>query len=144
MLEQPTNGSPNISIEEQFNSVFPYYLAIGMTPEQFWDGDVQLVKFYRKAYEYKKQEWNTQAYLNGLYTYEAILKVSPILHAFAKRGTKPLPYRDKPIELATTKEQVDQIKAKKSREVQDKLMDQMARVNNTIRKKKKQKEQEGG
>ena len=142
MLERTANSSPTISLEEQFNTVFPYYLSIGMTPEQFWDGDVDLVKFYRKAYEYKKQEWNTQAYLNGLYTYEAILRASPVLHAFAKRGTKPLPYRDKPIELATTKEQVDMIQARKGRELQDKLLEQMARVNATIRKKKKN--QEGG
>lgn len=111
-----------------------------MTPEQFWDGDVQLVKFYRKAYEYKKQEWNTQAFLNGLYTYEAILRASPVLHAFAKRGTKPLPYRDAPIELATTKEQADQINARKGKELQDKLAERMAKINNTIRKRKKQKE----
>lgn len=143
MLERTANSSPTISLEEQFNTVFPYYLSIGMTPEQFWDGDVDLVKFYRKAYEYKKQEWNTQAYLNGLYTYEAILRAAPVLHAFAKRGTKPLPYRDKPIELATTKEQADMIQARKGKELQDKLLEQMAKVNATIRKKKK-KQEEGG
>lgn len=138
MLEQPTNGSPTISVEEQFNSVFPYYLAIGMTPEQFWDGDVWLTKHYRRAYEYKKQEWNAQAYLNGLYTYEAILRASPVLHAFAKRGAKPLPWRDAPIELVTTKEQADQVKARKSRETQEKLMQQMERINYNMRKKKKE------
>ena len=113
-----------------------------MTPEQFWDGDVDLVKAYRKAYEYKKQEWNVQAYLNGLYTYEAILRASPVLHAFAKRGTKPIPYRDAPVELATTKEQVKQIEARKGLELQNKLMDQMARINATMRRKKKQKQEE--
>ena len=114
-----------------------------MSPEQFWDGDVWLTKYYRKAYEYKKQEWNTQAYLNGLYTYEAILRASPVLHAFAKRGTKPMPWRDAPIELATTKEQADAIKARKGKELQDKLAEQMMKINNTIRKRKK-KEKEGG
>lgn len=141
MLDKAADSSPS-TLEKQFNSVFPYYLSIGMTPEQFWDGDVDLVKAYRKAYEYKKQEWNVQAYLNGLYTYEAILRASPVLHAFAKRGTKPIPYREAPVELATTKEQVKQIEARKGLELQNKLMDQMARINATMRRKKKQKQEE--
>ena len=138
MLENASDGSPILKLEEQFNSVFPYYLSIGMTPEQFWDGDVWLTKYYRKAYEYKKQEWNMQAYLNGLYTYEAILRASPVLHAFAKKGTKPLPWRDAPIELVTNKEQQQEINRRKSKAMQERIMDQMERINNTMRKKKKQ------
>lgn len=32
----------------------------------------------------------------GMYIYDAIGRLSPILHAFAKAGTKPEPYIDKP------------------------------------------------
>ena len=31
-----------------------------------------------------------------MYVYEALCDVSPILHAFSKKGTKPLPYPTKP------------------------------------------------
>ena len=33
--------------------------------------------------------------MQGLYIYEALCDVAPILHAFAKPGTKPLPYSEK-------------------------------------------------
>lgn len=34
--------------------------------------------------------------MQGVYIYDALCRVSPILHAFSKSGTKPLPYPDKP------------------------------------------------
>lgn len=106
-----------------------------MTPEQFWDGDVTLVKAYRKAYEYKKQEWNVQAYLNGLYTYDALLRVAPIFHAFAKKGTKPLPYRDEPIEIYTSKKQQKQAEVDKSRDMQLRMIEKFKRINKSLSKK---------
>lgn len=35
----------------------------------------------------------------GMYIYEALIDASPLLHAFAKKGTKPHPYRDRPYRL---------------------------------------------
>ena len=61
-----------------------------MTYEQFWEMDCELVKYYRKAAKIK---------LQGAYFYEALADVSPILHAFAKKGTKPIPYRDSPYQV---------------------------------------------
>ena len=34
--------------------------------------------------------------MQGVYVYDALCRVSPILHAFSKSGTKPLPYVEKP------------------------------------------------
>ena len=34
-----------------------------------------------------------------MYIYEALLDVSPVLHAFAKKGTKPRKYTEKPYPL---------------------------------------------
>ena len=34
--------------------------------------------------------------MRGVYIYEARCDVSPILHAFSKKGTKPLPYSEHP------------------------------------------------
>lgn len=44
----------------------------------------------------KLQQSEQQLWLQGVYIYEALIKVAPILHAFAKNGTKPEPYSDKP------------------------------------------------
>ena len=94
------NSSPSsFTYTEKFYEVFPYYLAIGMTPEQFWDSDCTLVKYYRKAEEIRNERRNQELWLQGMYVYEAICDVSPILHAFAKKGTKPTPYSAKPYPL---------------------------------------------
>ena len=75
-----------------FYKKFPYYLSIGMTEEQYWDKDCCLVKFYRKSEELRKERVNQEAWLQGMYIYDALLRVAPVLHAFAKKGTKPQPY----------------------------------------------------
>ena len=94
------NSSPSsFTYTEKFYEVFPYYLAIGMTPEQFWDSDCTLVKYYRKAEEIRNEKRNQELWLQGMYVYEAICDVAPILHAFAKKGTKPTPYSAKPYPL---------------------------------------------
>lgn len=93
-------NAPNFpTYTAQFNKVFPYYLAIGMTYEQFWERDCELVIYYRKAAEIKQSLLNQQAWLQGAYVYEAILDASPTLHDFIKRGTKPLPYRNEPYDF---------------------------------------------
>ena len=30
--------APRFAYTQKFYDVFPYYLAIGMTPEQYWEG----------------------------------------------------------------------------------------------------------
>lgn len=133
--------SERITLEEQFNRVLPYYISIGMPVNEFWYEDVDLVKAYRKAWEYKQEQWNTQAYLNGVYTYQAILRASPVLHAFAKRGTKPMPYLDRPLETAKEHEQKEKDKGKI---MQDKMAARFERFNKYFRKKKKQEEAADG
>lgn len=70
-----------------------------MTYDQYWNGDPMLCKYYRKAHEIKQEEKNTELWLQGMYIYEALCDVSPVLHAFAKKGTKPESYSDKPYAL---------------------------------------------
>lgn len=67
-----------------------------MTHEQFWHGDVEMVRAYRKAHELKQKRENEQAWLNGLYIYEAIGCMAPVFNMNAKRGTKPKPYPTEP------------------------------------------------
>ena len=61
---------------EQFKKCFPFYLSIGMTYEQFWEGDCTLPIFFRKAFEMKQKSENElsnyNAWLQGKYFAEAI------------------------------------------------------------------------
>lgn len=67
-----------------------------MTAEQFWDRDPCLTKYYRDAYELQIERKNQELWLQGLYVYEAICDVAPILQAMAKKGTKARPYPEQP------------------------------------------------
>lgn len=71
-----------------------------MTEEQYWDKDSTLVIAYRKAQEMRSERENQQAWLQGMYVYDAISRLSPILHAFAKKGTKAQPYPDAPYPIS--------------------------------------------
>ena len=70
-----------------------------MTPEQYWDGDATLAKYYRKAEKIRNEKRNQELWLQGMYIYEALCDVAPILQAFAKKGTKPRPYSSAPYAL---------------------------------------------
>ncbi len=70
-----------------------------MTWEQFWRDDAGMVRAYRKAQRIRNKRENQQMWMQGLYYYKALLCVSPILHAFAKAGTRPEPYMEEPFPL---------------------------------------------
>ena len=55
-----------------------------------------MVNIYREADRRRMERTNAEAHLMGMYIYEAFCDVAPVLHAFAKKGTKPIPYRTEP------------------------------------------------
>ena len=112
------SSAPSFTYTEKFYELFPYYLSIGMTAEQYWEGDPTLARYYRKADEIRKERRNEELWLQGMYIYEALCDVSPVLHAFAKKGTKPQPYSEKP--YAITKEQQERIEEEKERKIAEK------------------------
>ena len=101
-----TATAPLHSYGEKFEELFPYYLSLGMTEEQYWDKDCRLVIFYRKAEELRTSRKNQEMWLQGMYIYDAISRLSPILRAFAKKGTKAQPYVEEayPINKKTVEE----------------------------------------
>ena len=122
------------SYTTKFYEVFPFYLSIGMTPEQFWDGDCTLVKYYRKAYELQRKRKNEDLWLQGMYIYEALCDVSPILQAFAKKGTKAHPYPDHPYAI-TQDDRKDERKLKEKRDrekAKQYMLGKMARINKSF------------
>lgn len=80
--------------------MFPYYLSIGMSEDQYWDKDCMLVKYYREAETLRNEKYNQQAWLQGMYFYDALARISPILHAYAKKGTKAKPYTEQPYPIS--------------------------------------------
>ena len=67
-----------------------------MSYDEYWHGDAYVAKFYREAFELNTRHRDEEFWMQGMYVYDAICKVAPVLHAFSKSGTKPLPYPEKP------------------------------------------------
>ena len=90
-----------------------------------------LAKWYRKAEGMRQKRRNEELWLQGMYIYEALCDVAPLLHAFAKRGTKPDPYPDHPYSI-TTKD-MEEEKERKVRLEREKakqyMLGKMAKLN---------------
>ena len=81
-----------------FDEAFPYYLSIGMSYELYWHGEPNLVKAYRKADEMRVDRMNYEKWLQGLYIYQGIGCLTPILNPFSKKH-KPEEYPKEPIAI---------------------------------------------
>ena len=83
------NAALPLSLYELFERACPAYLNMGMTYEQYWDGDVSAHTAYREAEKLRIRDKNFQAWLQGMYVYEAIADLAPALKAFAKGRSRP-------------------------------------------------------
>ena len=87
-----------------FSDCFPLYLAMGMTSDEFYNQDHELVIAYRKAYKLKRTRDNEDMWRQGLYVYQAVSRVAPLLIPFNKHP-KAEPYLDKPFPMFEEDEQ---------------------------------------
>jgi len=97
---QDTERNEEKSYTEVFEEQFPFYINAGMTPEQYWDGDVDLAKGFRVAYWDRVAHENEMAWLQGFYFYSALTAVMPatsIKFRAKKFGdyTEPIPITPK-------------------------------------------------
>lgn len=81
-----------VSYSEIFKQQCPWYLAIGMSYAEFWDGPADLAKYYRKAHEYRSEFANEQNWLLGMYVCQAVA------HAIHGKKAK---YPEEPFPLDT-------------------------------------------
>lgn len=103
-LDGGGSAAAPVSYSEIFYEHLPYYIQIGMSADEFWHGSPIMAKIYREAWKLRLKKENRDMWLQGLYIYSALCAVSPVMHAFAKNGTKPIPYLDEPIPV--TKEEI--------------------------------------
>lgn len=81
-------------MEEQF----PLYLDAGMSPADYWDGDVTYVKGYREVLERRREWQNQMLWMQGLYFYNALTAVMPAL-SIKSKSTNIEPYLEKPFPI---------------------------------------------
>lgn len=102
------------SLTKTFEETCPIYMSYGMSYDDFWFGPAFMTQFYREAHKLRIRQQDENNWMIGMYVYEAVLDCSPVLHAFSKKGAKPLPYAEKPFLLdrlrEKTKQEVEQEK----------------------------------
>ena len=102
-----------------------------MTYDQYWNDDCMLTKYYREAEELRKERVNQEMWLQGMYVYDAVIRIAPILHAFAKKGTKPMPYVSEPYPInKKTVEDAEERKAKATSQKGLRFMEAIMAQNN--------------
>ena len=87
-----------------------------------------MAAIYREADKRRMERINAEAHLMGLYVYEALCDVSPVLHAFAKKGTKPRPFRTEPYGIGGEKEEKNDKQEESERLRAEIYMKQMMRA----------------
>lgn len=107
-------------------------MAMGMSYEEFWDGDVQMAVYYRKAWKLKQKHEDEVAWLTGLYVYNTLLSVYPVLNPMAGKNAKLRPYPELPV---TWQEKQKEVQTNKNF---NKMMEFMTRFNSKFKEGVKQ------
>lgn len=115
MDDELTDAAPRKpeTIPETFDRWFPFYLSIGMSSAEYWDGDASLPRYFRKAFKMRQERENELAWLHGLYFYDAVTSAMSHLSKDKKdhRGYTPKPY-------ASSKEEFEEEEKEKTEEAQ--------------------------
>lgn len=112
----------HVPFYKTFEKLCPYYMSIGMTYEQFWDGEAELPKYFREAHELRLREQNRMMYYQGAYVYSAVLALVPVLRPLSK-AKEPAPYLDDVIPLSA--KEAEEIKERKDKEKFEKGLENM-------------------
>lgn len=68
-----------------------------MTYDQYWYGDPLMVRAFFKADRLRQERMNAEAWLNGLYTSQALM--STVGNMFNDKNADPFEYPSEPIQL---------------------------------------------
>lgn len=122
------------SLTTLFEKACPMYMSFGMSYHDFWYGPAFMTTFYKDAHKLRLRQQDENNWMLGMYVYEAILDCSPILHAFSKKGTKPLPYTEKPYLMDKFESKTE---AEKEQEVENERLKFAVQMNNWFRATRK-------
>lgn len=133
-----TSDKPKVestSLTKLFEKACPIYMSFGMSYHDFWYGPAFMTTFYKDAHKLRLRQQDENNWMLGMYVYEAILDCTPVLHAFSKKGTKPLPYAEKPYLMGKLQEKTE---AEKEQEIENERLKFKIQMDNWFRATKKQ------
>ena len=116
-----------VTLSKIFRDLFPQYLVMGMSPEEYWDGDSWLAKGYREAYKIRMETQNRiadrDAWRIGQYIQMALVSVPVTVNGFAPKGHRLHEYPEKPYS-----ETYEENKRKESRKKQEEKQQVLAQA----------------
>ena len=119
-----------------FDELFPHYLLMGMTPEQYWDGESSLKKAYRKAYtlrmEIEEKQADRSNWYMGQYMIAVLQSVPLLVGGLNVKRTTQLP--DYPREPFLMKAEADKKKEIREKREKDQMTLAMAMFQASIEK----------
>ena len=78
------------TMSDVFWEAYPYYIAMGMSEDEYWNGDAQACVAYRKAQEQRLKMQDLYAWRQGAYIYNALCAVAPYFNSI--KPQKPEKY----------------------------------------------------
>lgn len=79
-----------------------------MTYEQYWYGDPYMVKAYREADKIRQERMNNEAWLRGMYIYDAIKRLPPIATIWVQKSIGEYSYVKEPYQIFGSSEKTEQ------------------------------------
>lgn len=97
---------PRKTLTEIFWEAYPAYLAMGMSSDEYWNGDAQACVAYRKAHKERLELQDAMLWRQGLYVYHALCAVAPYFNSIKPR--KPEEYLATPFGIIEKKQPQEQ------------------------------------
>lgn len=112
----------------------PYYMSMGQSADEYWNGNPNLAKAYRQAYNISLERRNQELWLQGLYIMDAFAVV--LGNAFGGKGRKKQKYMSEPIRITPLTAQEKAEKEQREWERIDRALHMMKEEQMRKRKKK--------
>lgn len=108
-------------LSDMLDKLCPYYMLMGVSYDEFWNGDYTHLKYYAERYKLETEKKNQELWLQGLYFFDALGTV--VANATAKKGSTPKKYPEKPYRITEpSKEEKEAEKKKQVEEFRAQLM----------------------
>lgn len=104
--KEDTQKEEKLSPSKLFEKVCPYYMSIGVSYHDFWDGEFDICKYARKADEINQGNKNREQWWQAVYIFRMMLDASPAFNAFNSGNTNITLSVDRPFPI--TQKEIDE------------------------------------
>ena len=90
LVGEPPDEHKRMTLSEIFWEAFPSYLTMGMTSDEYWNGDARLCRAYREKRRLEMRLQDEMMWRQGAYIYHALICVAPYFNSI--KPQKPEDY----------------------------------------------------